>query len=438
MCPVSPSRDNNCQSARELQITSNGDLLLHQSPLSGDLLHPPQPATDLAQVRRRAFARSGHGKTVETGLVKYDAEEAAEVAILSRDCMKHLGDWYYPEGGWGWVVFLSSLLLSLLSLGLLVGAGDGLVTSLTNMDSGENVTVSLLVVSGSLSAAQLMSPLASHLCLTRSPRLCAFIGAIIMSLAWLFTSFASELHQIVISYSLILPLGVSLVQASGTVMVGQYFRKRRLHLEVLLNSWTGLGLGLSSLLLTLSLQLGGWRRGLQIVAVSVSLSIILALLYRPASVYHPQRSAILHMRQYMRQMLGKSRYKQKTVRDVLNKLRNRTVRMILVCGFISSLCLHTPLLIGASQARQSGQSQMQILLLQSVLGLAFGLGSYASGLLCMRAKRKKTCALVIFCGGLVLVMVQCISLLVLSLLISSLTAGWISSALKVFVYRSAR
>ena len=40
-------------------------------------------------------------ETVETGIVKYDAEEAAEVAILSRDCMKHLGDWYYPQGDWG-------------------------------------------------------------------------------------------------------------------------------------------------------------------------------------------------------------------------------------------------------------------------------------------------------------------------------------------------
>ena len=125
MCPVSPSRDDNCQSARELQITSNGDLLLHQSPLTGDLLHHPQPPTDLAQVRRRAFARSGHGKTVETGLVKYDAEEAAEVAILSRDCMKHLGDWYYPEGGWGWVVVLCTFLCNALTTGLLL-SGDHL------------------------------------------------------------------------------------------------------------------------------------------------------------------------------------------------------------------------------------------------------------------------------------------------------------------------
>ena len=43
--------------------------------------------------KRRVFASQPRQETVETGIVKYDAEEAAEVAILSRDCMRHLGDW---------------------------------------------------------------------------------------------------------------------------------------------------------------------------------------------------------------------------------------------------------------------------------------------------------------------------------------------------------
>ena len=116
MCP-SQCPGNNCQSSRELQITSNRDL--HQP------LQPPQQRhgngnKEAAAKRRRAFAKSGHCETVETRVVRFDAEEAAEVAILSRDCMKHLGDWYYPEGGWGWVVFLSSLFISMLSLGLVI------------------------------------------------------------------------------------------------------------------------------------------------------------------------------------------------------------------------------------------------------------------------------------------------------------------------------
>merc|ERR1711902_233737 len=112
--------------------------------------------------------------------------------------------------------------------------------------------------------------------------------------------------------------------------------------------------------------------GLQIVAASVSLCIICSLLYRPASVYHPQRDAILHLRKYMRQFLGKSRTKHKTVLDVLVRLKDRTVRLILVCGLLSSVCLYTPILVGVSQARQQAElSQTQLSLLQLMLGLAF-------------------------------------------------------------------
>lgn len=40
----------------------------------------------------------------------------------------------------------------------------------------------------------------------------------------------------------------------------------------------------------------GWRLGLQAVTVLVSCSFFMGLLYRPASLYHPQRRAILHLK----------------------------------------------------------------------------------------------------------------------------------------------
>lgn len=39
-----------------------------------------------------------------------------------------------------------------------------------------------------------------------------------------------------------------------------------------------------------------WQRGLQAVAGLMSLSFFMGLLYRPASLYHPQRRAILFMK----------------------------------------------------------------------------------------------------------------------------------------------
>ena len=40
----------------------------------------------------------------------------------------------------------------------------------------------------------------------------------------------------------------------------------------------------------------GWRSGLQIVAALTSISFFVGLLYRPASLYHPQRRAIQHLK----------------------------------------------------------------------------------------------------------------------------------------------
>lgn len=48
----------------------------------------------------------------------------------------------------------------------------------------------------------------------------------------------------------------------------------------------------------------GWRFGLQIVAVIVSSSFFMGLLYRSASLYHPQRRAILHLKNQRKKVIN--------------------------------------------------------------------------------------------------------------------------------------
>ena len=391
-----------------------------------------------ADMKRRAFA-SKKSETVETGIVKYDADEAAEVAILSRDCMKHLGDWYYPEGGWGWIVVMVSMLTSLLSTGMIMGGGHVMVASINKKLSldMDNIT-GVLVTTGTLCSVQLWSPLATHLVTSRSPRLCSFFGALIMALAWLFTSFAHQLHQIVISYNILLGLGVSITQAGYTVIIGQYFKKNRAHLEIIMTAWMGVGQSLASLLQFWCFQSSGWRLGLQTISACVSLCVLTSLVLRPASVYHPQRHAILHMRQYMRQVLGKTRYKKRTVMDTMTILRTRAVKVILISGMISAVGLYTPLLSGSSIARHSGYTDTTLVWVQVGLGLAFAMGSYSSGRLCLiRHKGKNICVTLISISGVLLLLVQ-ICPLIIKLFLCSLLAGAISTSGKVYLYKSAR
>ena len=62
-----------------------------------------------------------------------------------------------------------------------------------------------------------------------------------MSLGCLFTSFATQFHQIFISYGVIMAGGISMAQYSFMLMLGQYFKKRRELVEIIIVSSSGAG-----------------------------------------------------------------------------------------------------------------------------------------------------------------------------------------------------
>ena len=81
-----------------------------------------------------------------------------------------------------------------------------------------------------------------------------------------------------------------------------------------------ISLSLSSLLLSptnnfgfsdatfVALRAVGWRHGLQVIAASTSTLFFLGMFYRSASLYHPQRRAILHLKD-MSKKKGKDKNK---------------------------------------------------------------------------------------------------------------------------------
>ena len=56
-----------------------------------------------------------------------DREAHTESLILSRDTMRHLTDWFYPDGGWGWTVVVVAVLINLVALGPVLGGAQVLV-----------------------------------------------------------------------------------------------------------------------------------------------------------------------------------------------------------------------------------------------------------------------------------------------------------------------
>ena len=101
----------------------------------------------------------------------------------------------------------------------------------------------------------------------KSIRLTAVVGGLVISLGCLFTSFATEFHQVYISYGLIMSTGISMTQNSFMLMLGQYFKKRRELVEIFVVSGTGAGVLAMSNILNYFVRRHGWRLGLQAVTL---------------------------------------------------------------------------------------------------------------------------------------------------------------------------
>ena len=148
----------------------------------------------------------------------------------------------------------------------------------------------------SLSVSLIISPIVVVLCKRKSIRVIAVISGLLIALSCLFASFATKFHQVVISYGILYGLGVGISSNCSLIMIGQYFKRKRAIVEMITMSSTGLGLVISPTLQRLLIGRFGWRFGLQIFAAIMSSIFVLSVLYRPASLYHPQRRAILHLK----------------------------------------------------------------------------------------------------------------------------------------------
>lgn len=87
----------------------------------------------------------------------------------------------------------------------------------------------------------------------------------------------------------------------------------------------------------------GWRLGLQAVTGVVFLTFILGTFYRSASLYHPQRRAILHLKNQKRKIKDKNKVDDRPPFFDFSTLRSKTVRILLVSTGISSFGINTPI-----------------------------------------------------------------------------------------------
>ncbi|KAF4532380.1 hypothetical protein B566_EDAN004461 [Ephemera danica] len=213
------------------------------------------------------------------------------------------------------------------------------------------------------------APLVVALCRRKSTRLTAVFGGLVMALAILFTSFAQQLHQVFLSYGLVLGIGTCLVRESSGLMLGQYFKRRREFVEIVVQAGGGIGITLFSVFYKEAIGNIGWRLGLQAVTGVVFISFFLGVCYRSASLYHPQRRAILHLKNQKKKVKEKKGHVsvEKPPFFDFSPLRIRTVQIMLVL-----------------QGFREGLEDSALVLLQTFLGFATALGCVGFGLVVVR------------------------------------------------------
>jgi len=341
-------------------------------PLPASPLPPPFPPSPIRHEPPPASVTSIATK-------KKKQQEAKQATIRQH---------YYPEGGWGWVILLCSLSVQVLSHGLQLSFG---VLLLSIVKRWASVSVASACWAGSLCVciSSLMSPVTVATCRMKSTRLTAVVGGLITSLGILFTSFASQFHQIVISYGLIVGIGVGFVRDSSTLMVAQYFKRKRELVEVVVVSGSGLGVIIISRFLRHAMVEVGWRIGLQAVTGVFAVISILGIFYRSATLYHPQRRAILHLKSQKRKIKDKNKaLEEKLPFFDFSSLSSRTFQIILLSTSLTSLGIFTPLILLVVQVEEEQLEGPDFAEVQTHIGGAWILGVLIFGILTLTSSRE--------------------------------------------------
>ncbi|XP_046363830.1 monocarboxylate transporter 13-like [Haliotis cracherodii] len=318
---------------------------------------------------------------------------------------------YHPDGGWGWVVVVAATLVHVLCNGFHFAYGT-LYLQITKKFTINDIDKAWLGSLG-IGISLFISPVVTIICRRKSPRLYAVIGGLICALGCLFLAFSTQPEQLFISHCVVMSLGSGITIATANIMVGRYFRKRREVAEMILVGGTGVGTALMSVLFRELMSIVEWMHGLQCVAGLLILTIIAGAMYRSASLYHPRRKVILHLKSQKKNR--RDREAEKPPYLDFSALKMRSLQALMVISSIVGVGIHVPFIVLLHTASEHGVPDKQLLLLNVYLGIGYAVGCCALGYILIRnsiecsISRRHLCqTAAIFCGvfSLLLIMAE--------------------------------
>lgn len=162
-----------------------------------------------------------------------------------------------PDGGWGWVVVLSSFVISMIADGISFSFGLLYIEFLDEFQASKSTTAWI----GSLFIAVplLSGPVMSALVDRYGCRSMTILGGIISSTGFVLASISTTLEMMMITFGVIAGLGLGLVYVTAVVSIAYWFEKKR-NLAVGLGACgTGVGTFVYAPMTQYFIEEYGWR-----------------------------------------------------------------------------------------------------------------------------------------------------------------------------------
>uniref|UniRef100_A0A8C5KCJ6 Solute carrier family 16 (monocarboxylic acid transporters), member 14 n=2 Tax=Jaculus jaculus TaxID=51337 RepID=A0A8C5KCJ6_JACJA len=186
------------------------------------------------------------------------------------------------DGGWAWVMVLSSFFVHILIMGSQMALGVLNVEWLEEFHQSRGLTA--WVSSLSMGITLIVGPFIGLFINTCGCRQTTIVGGLVNSLGWVLSANAASVQCLFVTFGVAAGLGSGMAYLPAVVMVGRYFHKRRALAQGLSTTGTGFGTFLMTALLKYLCAEYGWRNAMFIQgAVSLNLCVCGALM-RPLSV----------------------------------------------------------------------------------------------------------------------------------------------------------
>jgi len=184
-----------------------------------------------------------------------------------------------PDGGWGWVIVLSSFICNFIVDGICYTFGVFLDSYVIYFDSGKG-TVSW---AGSLLAGVYLScgPIVSALTNRFGCRATCIVGSIFGALSFVASTYSNSVTMLLITYGVCGGIGFGLIYLPAIVSVGYYFEKRRALATGIAVCGSGFGTFVFAPVASAMLNTFDWRGANLILAALILNCMVFGALMRP-------------------------------------------------------------------------------------------------------------------------------------------------------------